>query len=551
MSQPFRPTVTRNGKKTKAKTWSIRYPNAAKKRVQENGFKTRDEAAIRLRDAKREVNEERAGIRTPRIKQNEKPLAEHLEDFQQSLENREISPDQVKLVVGRLKRAFNAIGFLLLSDLNVNDFQAHLASLRKEGRTQQTCKHIVRHAKQFTKFLLEVERIESDPFRTLRPPKVSERHHRRRALNPDESKKLLKATGACPTMFGLSGFDQKILILVAINTGFRASELSRMVVANLHLDGEYPHVSLSASNTKNRDEARIPLRDPEVVTILKSWIAGKPRNAKLWPGTWATSRGGSKIIQQALRAAEIPYEVDDRKADFHALRYTFITNLIKAGETPAYVQRLARHSDINLTFRVYADLGLEDLYHGTQQGNQNLRSQASGIQDDASREQGGKPSDKQPEKSGGSKSVARNVAHFSVSEGLLASSDVTVSDDEKGGDRPLQSQCDTSQMQKATGDISSCHSVSQKCKAERGGFEPPVVVTPRRFSRPVADHRNQHSGNALQNAPPVRCTECCTRCMGMQISPDLKALIEVWSELPEHIRKAILTLGQLPPKGGQ
>src|SRR5690606_1831362 len=91
MSQPFRPTIVRNGVKTQASTWSIRYPNAAGKRVQENGFKTRDEAAIRLRDAKREVNEERAGIRTSRIKQNEKPLAEHLNDFQQSLEDREIS----------------------------------------------------------------------------------------------------------------------------------------------------------------------------------------------------------------------------------------------------------------------------------------------------------------------------------------------------------------------------------------------------------------------------------------------------------------------------
>ncbi|MEZ5952113.1 MAG: tyrosine-type recombinase/integrase [Planctomycetaceae bacterium] len=103
--------------------------------------------------------------------------------------------------------------------------------------------------------------------------------------------------------------------------------------------------------------------DPEVVQFLKSWIAGKSRQAKLWPGNWATSRGGGKMIRAVLEAAEISYEVDDRKADFHALRYTFITNLIKAGEPPAYVQRLARHSDINLTYRVYTlDLGLEDLW---------------------------------------------------------------------------------------------------------------------------------------------------------------------------------------------
>ncbi len=491
MSQPFHPTVTRNGKKTKAKTWSIRYPNAEGKRVQENGFKTRDEASIRLRDAKREVNEERAGIRTPRIKQNEKPLAEHLDDFQGSLEDREVSPAQVKLVVGRLKRAFNAIGFLLLADLNATRFQAHLAALRKQGRSQQTCKHIVRHAKQFTKFLLEDERVETDPFRKLRPQKVSERRHRRRALTPDECKKLLKAARTSSTMYGLSGPDQEMLILVALNTGFRASELSRMVVANLQLDGEHPHVSLSAANTKNRDEARIPLRNPEVVQTLKEWTAGKPRSAKLWPGNWATSRGGSSMIQQALQAAEIPYEVEGRKADFHALRYSFITSLIKAGEAPAYVQRLARHSDINLTYRVYTDLGLEDLYHGMLRGGQAATPRENGTPDAASQQQADQPQDEHPTDKGGSEGVARNVAHFSGSEGLSASSDVTEGDHERGETRPQEEDEGTPQKGRATGDNSSCRSVSQNCKAERGGFEPPVPFPVHRFSRPEGNSRNQ------------------------------------------------------------
>lgn len=485
MSQPFRPTVTRNGEKTKAKTWSIRYPNAEGKRVQENGFKTRDEAAIRLRDAKREVNEERAGIRTPRIKQNEKPLAEHLDDFQKSLEDREISSAQVKLVIGRLKRAFDSLGFLLLSDLNANDFQTFLASLRKQGRSQQTCKHIVRHIKQFAKFLLEDERIETDPFRKLRPQKVSELRHRRRALTPDECTKLLKAARECSSAYGLSGPDQEVLFRVAQNTGFRASELSRLVVANLHLDGEHPHISLSASNTKNRDEARIPLRDPELVQFLKSWIIGKSRNAKLWPGNWAKSKGGGKLIQQALKAAEIPYEVDGRKVDFHALRYTFITNLIKSGETPAYVQRLARHSDINLTFRVYTDLGLEDLYHGMLRGGQAMTSQMNRTLKDSPLEQDGKPPDQRLADKGGSKSVARNVAHFSVSEGLSASLYVTECDNEKETDGPQEDNCDTSQSQKATGVNTSCRSMSRKKHKRRGRDSNPGSVARRRFSRPV------------------------------------------------------------------
>ena len=135
-------------------------------------------------------------------------------------------------------------------------------------------------------------------------------------------------------MFELSGPDREALYVTALNTGYRASELGRLIIANLHLDDEHPHVSLSASNTKNRDEARIPLRDPNVVQFLKDWADGKPRDAKLWPGKWASSRGGSKMMQHDLKAAGIAYEVEERKVDFHALRYTFITNLVKAGEYP-------------------------------------------------------------------------------------------------------------------------------------------------------------------------------------------------------------------------
>ena len=82
-------------------------------------------------------------------------------------------------------------------------------------------------------------------------------------------------------MFDLSGPSREALYLTAFNTGYRASQLGRLIIANLHLDDEHPHVSFSASNTKNRDEARIPLRDPNAVQFLKDRAAGKPRDAQL------------------------------------------------------------------------------------------------------------------------------------------------------------------------------------------------------------------------------------------------------------------------------
>jgi integrase/recombinase XerD len=47
-------------------------------------------------------------------------------------------------------------------------------------------------------------------------------------------------------------------------------------------------------------------------------------------------------------------------ADFHALRHTFITNLVKAGVQPKDAKELARHSTSTLTMDRYAHVGVRD-----------------------------------------------------------------------------------------------------------------------------------------------------------------------------------------------
>jgi len=50
----------------------------------------------------------------------------------------------------------------------------------------------------------------------------------------------------------------------------------------------------------------------------------------------------------------------DGALDFHALRHTFITNLIQGGANPRTAQTLARHSTITLTMDRYAHVALAD-----------------------------------------------------------------------------------------------------------------------------------------------------------------------------------------------
>ena len=83
---------------------------------------------------------------------------------------------------------------------------------------------------------------------------------------------------------------------------------------------------------------------------------------ELFPGRWNEHRRAGKFFQRDLRRAEIAnVDASGRRVDFHSLRYTFIAALALAGVHPAKTQRLARHSDINLTMGVYTSLNVDDL----------------------------------------------------------------------------------------------------------------------------------------------------------------------------------------------
>lgn len=359
--KPFRKTVTKNGKKTKVNTWSVRYRNALGKRQEEHGFLTEEEGWYRLKEAKKEVEDERLGIRDPRQKNRSKPLSEHLDDFKKALEDEGVSAEQVKLVTGRVRRILEGCKFNFPPDLCPLALRGYLARLRKDGLSEQTAMHYIRAIKQMTLFLMKHKRLHENPFTEVKVKKEVEKKHPRRALSAVELNKLLDTTRLLEPFRGLSGPDRALLYLTAVQTGFRASELSSLVVRDLNLDQDPAVVVLDGSRTKNGKEAKIPL-SPTFASNLRTWLEGKPETAALWPGNWARYKEAGVMLQHDLKAAGIPYQVNGRFADFHALRKTFVTNLARSGVMPKVAQALARHSDINLTLGVYTDLDTDELH---------------------------------------------------------------------------------------------------------------------------------------------------------------------------------------------
>jgi integrase len=217
-------------------------------------------------------------------------------------------------------------------------------------------------AKKINREMKKTDRLRhrwADPLEELQQlnAKVDIRHPRR-PLVPDDFERFLAATRAGKRYRKLTGEERAVLYLVAIYTGFRASELASLTPGSFDLDAEPPTVTVTAAFSKHRREDVQPLRR-DVAEQVRAYLKDRPRNAPIWPGKWP--KNGAIMLRRDLAAAGIPYE-DERGEviDFHSLRHTFISALAAAGVRPKAAQELARHSTITLTQDFYTHLQLRD-----------------------------------------------------------------------------------------------------------------------------------------------------------------------------------------------
>lgn len=347
--------------KSKSKKWWGRYND-------ENGIERRvplavDKAAAQamLSELVRKTERRAAGLIDRFDEHRQRPIDAHLEDFRKHLQARRVGEAQVKLVVYRAERIIEACRVRILTDLSASRVQKFLADLRADGKSIQTSNHYLRAIKQFSRWLVRDRRAGEDPLAFISMLNVAtDRRHDRRPLTETEFTSLIAAATTGKTLSRLTGPDRAMLYTVAAYTGLRASELASLTPESFRIDETPPTVTVLAAYSKHRRQDVLPLH-PSVVDCLRPWLAEKKPSTPVWPGTWAQGKRAGKILQKDLKIAGIPY-VDDNGlyADFHALRHTFITNMVKSGISPKTAQSLARHSTIDLTMNVYTSLTVND-----------------------------------------------------------------------------------------------------------------------------------------------------------------------------------------------
>ena len=232
----------------------------------------------------------------------------------------------------------------------------------------------------FSKWLRDAGRCRDDRLAPLNGKgynAAADRRHSRRELADGEIVALLRAAEGDGVVGGMAGPDRAVLYTLAVTTGLRAGELASLTPASLNLDGTPPVVVVEAERSKRRQRDTQPL-PREVAAILRPWLEGREPGE---PCFGFDPKAGAAMVRRDLETAraawlaEAPtaaerearaesdflrYEAAAGLADFHALRHSFVSRLVRSGVSPKVAQRLARHSTAELTLSRYSHVDVAD-----------------------------------------------------------------------------------------------------------------------------------------------------------------------------------------------
>lgn len=183
-------------------------------------------------------------------------------------------------------------------------------------------------------------------------------------IKPDEVSPRILSSQELVAIFRVCPKEFRPLLDLFLQTGLRLSEMQRLDWSNIDLVNEA--LTLRGNQTKNRKVDTIPMSKTLVETLKRLKVKTGP---VVEPNFGPILEGGSTarfytILKKIAREAGI------RRFGLHALRHTFITNVLRATKNPYAAERLARHKDPKMTRRyihivaeeLRDDIGLFDAY---------------------------------------------------------------------------------------------------------------------------------------------------------------------------------------------
>lgn len=137
-----------------------------------------------------------------------KLLKEHVEDFESSLLAKCRTEKYVAAIKADLERIFADCKFVSWSGISASQLECYLDDLRDGGNgiSARTFNSKLKAVKQFANWMIKNGRASESPVACLECLNTeTDKRHPRRALEPDEIRRLLEAAVAAPKRFGMAG----------------------------------------------------------------------------------------------------------------------------------------------------------------------------------------------------------------------------------------------------------------------------------------------------------------------------------------------------------
>jgi site-specific recombinase XerD len=292
------------------------------------------------------------------------PITVHVEDWYRTLVNRGRRDHYTRQSRDRVLLVLDLAGIERISQLEIHAIEAALVDLKHtcKGRggnkelSDRSVNHAARAVKSFSRWLRKAKRAQDDKLQDLTLPEVLTKRTRK-ALLPEEIAALIETTRTRPRRAKIDGPDRSVLYAVAAGTGLRLGELESLTRESFRMDSDPPVVVCESAYTKNSKQATQPIT-AELASLLRPWLAGKS------PGSPVFLLDRIQIAPALRKDLEAAGVAESESYDFHCLRHSYITAVVKSGASLKVCQELARHSDPKLTLSVYSHLTVHDLTQG-------------------------------------------------------------------------------------------------------------------------------------------------------------------------------------------
>lgn len=364
-------------------------------------------AEQRLAQIIRDVERRKAGIITEDDDRMARAAAASIEtlmgQWRTSLRAGGSTEKHIEMSVRRVTIALKHQQITSISRLDKDEIEAFLVALRngevsttnrnrESGQLDanpvapRTVDHYLMALRQFIRWCVKSKRLSEDPTESV--VRLTQQHRLqdtatvcRVALNSAQVAALIAAaprrsvdeyrrvhadaTDDTIQNYRRAGVARSVCYALGFHVCLRAGSIRGLVWGDLRIDDPEPHALLRAPYQKDRREKRVPLV-PAAVSILRGWKVfvsdrdGLNATAESRP----VVRVPRWIVEQMRKDAQfagirIPA---DMTLDFHALRHSAATEMVRRGVPPSVAQRMLQHSTIQQTLQTYAKLGVEDLH---------------------------------------------------------------------------------------------------------------------------------------------------------------------------------------------